>query len=104
MTATWSIRPAAGVAGAGPPAAVGTPHERLLVEELVRLLREPRTPRLALELGEAAAALGVSPKFLAEHIRPELRLVRRGRKVLVPVRELERWLAESAAFTLEGQR
>jgi excisionase family DNA binding protein len=75
-----------------------------VVEELIRLLREPRAPRLALELGEAAAALGVSPKFLTEHLRHELRLVRRGRKVLVPVAELERWLAESAVFTLEGER
>ena len=104
MTATWSSRAAGDAAAAGASPAVATPPELLLVEELVRVLREPRTPRLALELGEAAAALGVSPKFLAEHIRPELRLVRRGRKVLVPVRELERWLAESAAFTLEGQR
>jgi excisionase family DNA binding protein len=58
---------------------------------------------LAFELGEAAAALGVSKKFFDEHIRHELRVVRRGRRVLVPVRELERWLAENAALTLAGQ-
>lgn len=44
--------------------------------------------------------LGVSKKFFDEHVRPELRLVRRGRKVLVPIRELERWLEANAAVTL----
>lgn len=73
------------------------------IEELGRALAEPRQPRLALELGEAATALGVSKKFFDEHIRQELRVVRRGRKILVPVRELERWLTESASLTLEGQ-
>jgi hypothetical protein len=76
----------------------------VLLAELGRLLAAPRPPRLAVELGEAAAALGVSPKFLTEHVRPDLRLVRRGRKVLVPVAELQRWLEESAAQTLDGQR
>jgi excisionase family DNA binding protein len=46
---------------------------------------------------EAAAALGVSRDFFDEHIAPELRIVRRGRRRLVPVRELERWLDLSAS-------
>jgi excisionase family DNA binding protein len=50
---------------------------------------------------EAAQALGVSVDYLAEHIAPELRWVRRGRKKLVPVRELERWLDTNAAFTID---
>lgn len=100
MSLTWSIRPA----GAAAAPAVATPPERLLAEELVRLLREPRAPRLALELGEAAAALGVSKRFFDEHVRPELRVVRRGRKILVPASELEQWLSESAALTLTGER
>jgi excisionase family DNA binding protein len=100
MGPTWTIRAAAGTA----PAAVPAQPERLLAEELTRLLREPRAARLAVELTEAAAALGVSKKFFDEHVRPELRFVRRGRKVLVPVSELERWLEESAALTLEDQR
>ena len=78
--------------------------QRALVEELMRLLREPRAPRLAVELTEAAAALGCSVKFFNEHVRNELRVVRRGRRVLVPVRELERWLDESAALTIEPRR
>ena len=85
-------------------AAAEVEAQRALIEELARLLAEPRAPRLALELTEAAAALGCSVKFFNGHVRHELRLVRRGRRVLVPVRELERWLAESAALTLEGQR
>jgi len=57
--------------------------------------------RLALTVTEAAEALGVSPDFFAEHIGPELRVVRRGRKKLIAVRELEQWLDRSAGRTLE---
>jgi excisionase family DNA binding protein len=60
------------------------------------------TPKLALSPVEAAAALGVSRDFFDEHVLPELRVVRRGRKVLVAVAELERWLQRSAALTLEA--
>jgi hypothetical protein len=52
----------------------------------------------------AAAAIGCSRDFFDEHVRPELRVVRRGAKVLVPVRELERWLERSAALTLDADR
>jgi excisionase family DNA binding protein len=59
-------------------------------------------PRVALTVpGEAACALGVGVDYFNEHIKPELRLVRRGRLVLVPVAELERWLEREAARTLE---
>jgi excisionase family DNA binding protein len=61
-------------------------------------------PRLALSIGEAAEALSVSRDFFDEHVRHELRLIRRGRKVLVPVRELERWLEQNAALTLDIDR
>jgi excisionase family DNA binding protein len=54
-----------------------------------------QAPRIALSPNEAAATLGVSRDFFDEHIAPELRLVRRGRRRLVAVKELERWLAES---------
>lgn len=53
-------------------------------------------PRLALSKAEAAAALGVSVDFLEAHVLPELRVVRRGRRRLIAVAELEGWLAESA--------
>jgi hypothetical protein len=51
---------------------------------------------LALCPAEAAAAIGVGEDYFNTHVRPELRLVRRGRKVLIPVSELERWLATNA--------
>jgi excisionase family DNA binding protein len=63
----------------------------------------PPILRLALSPDEAAEALGVSRDFLDEHIGPELRWIRRGRRKLVAIAELERWLAESSARTLEGR-
>jgi excisionase family DNA binding protein len=64
----------------------------------------PVCARLAFQLSEAADVLGVSKKFFDEHVRRELRVVRRGRKVLIARAELERWLAENAALTLSEQR
>jgi hypothetical protein len=47
---------------------------------------------------EAAQMLSVSRDYFDEHIKPELRIVRRGsRTILVPVSELVRWLDRSAA-------
>jgi excisionase family DNA binding protein len=51
---------------------------------------------LALTKQEAAEALGVSVDFFDDHIAHELRMVRRGRRRLVPVPELERWVEEHA--------
>ncbi len=48
---------------------------------------------------EAAAALGVSVDFFDEHVAPELRIVRRGRRRLVQLREIERWLDANATRT-----
>jgi hypothetical protein len=56
----------------------------------------PEVPRLAMSKQEAAQALGVSMNFFDAEIAPELRMVRRGRRRLVPVRELERWLQDHA--------
>lgn len=56
--------------------------------------------RLALSPDEAAAALGVSRDYLDEHIGPELRWVRRGRRKFVSVAELQRWLEGAATATL----
>jgi hypothetical protein len=57
-------------------------------------------PRIALTPAEAAAAIGVGPDFFDANVAPELRLIRRGRKRLVPVSELERWTAENASRVL----
>jgi len=57
--------------------------------------------RVALRVpDEAAAALGVSPDHFDRHIRPELKLIRRGRVTLVTVREVERWAESNAEATL----
>jgi excisionase family DNA binding protein len=57
-------------------------------------------PRIALTPAEAAAAIGVGPDFFDKKVAPELRMIRRGRKRLVPVAELERWAAENAERVL----
>ena len=54
-------------------------------------------PRLALSPDEAAGVLGVSRDYLDEHVIGELRIVRRGRRILIALAELERWLDRSAA-------
>lgn len=65
-------------------------------------MSEPAKPvRMAYTKPEAAVALGVSVDTLERHVMAELRVVRRGRLVLIPVRELERWLDRNAARTLE---
>ena len=61
---------------------------------------EAAIPRLALSKPEAAAALGVGPDFFEEHVAPDLRIVRRGSRKLIDVRELERWLHENGERTL----
>lgn len=53
-------------------------------------------PRIALTPAEAAAAIGVGPDFFDTNVAPHLRLIRRGRKRLVPVLELERWVSQNA--------
>ena len=63
----------------------------------------PEPPRLGLSMGEAAESLGVSPDYFREHIAPEIRLVRRGRRRLIAVKELEWGPEESARRALEDQ-
>jgi excisionase family DNA binding protein len=57
-------------------------------------------PRLALSKTEAADALGVSIDFLEQHVLHELRIVRRGRRRLIPLGELQRWIDNNAHRTL----
>jgi hypothetical protein len=63
--------------------------------------RRTDLPRLALSPDEASSALGVSRDYFDEHVMPLLRVVRLGRRRLVPVRELERFLDIHAARALE---
>ena len=65
--------------------------------------RNRRLPRLALSPDEAAAVLGVSRDYLDEHVIDELRVVRRGRRILIALAELERWLDRSATRVSVGR-
>jgi len=69
-------------------------------EARARLAEERQHVRLALSKAETAAALGVSVDFFDAHVAHELRIVRRGRRRLVPLAELERWLESNAARAL----
>ena len=58
-------------------------------------------PRITVDALEAAAALGVSRAFFLETIAPELRVIRRGRRKLYRVAELERWAGANEAKVFE---
>ena len=55
---------------------------------------------IALSKPEAAAALSMSVDSLERHVLPDLRVIRRGRLVLIAVAELERWANDNAERTL----
>lgn len=57
-------------------------------------------PRLAITKAEAADTLGVSVDFLEDHVIREPRVVRRGRRLLIPLDELARWLDSNSQRTL----
>lgn len=61
----------------------------------------PASPRLTVTPEEAAESLGVSRDSFDRYVKPELRVIRRGRLVLVPVSELVRWVDENMTAVLE---
>jgi hypothetical protein len=75
-------------------------HSRQGVNPRRSGLAKADSGRLAVSPAEAAYALGVSRDFFDAHVLPELRVVRRGRLILVSIRELEAWLERSAERTL----
>jgi excisionase family DNA binding protein len=56
--------------------------------------------KMALSIEEAAATLSLSRDTFERHVVPQLRVVRVGRRLLVPVRVLEQWLEQEAAEPL----
>ncbi|HTR21784.1 MAG TPA: hypothetical protein VMH88_13090 [Gemmatimonadales bacterium] len=63
-------------------------------------MSRPAPPRVALRIEEACESLGVSWDTWRQYIEPDVRLIRLGRRKLVPVAELERWCAEHAEAVL----
>ena len=59
--------------------------------------------RGALSPSEAAEWLGIARSTFYAEVLGELRVVQLGRRKLVPVRELERWLERRATYPL-GER
>jgi hypothetical protein len=64
----------------------------------------PAALRIGLSPDEAAAALGISRNSFDRWILPSIRVARIGRRVVVPVRELERWLDRHSAVLLDAER
>jgi excisionase family DNA binding protein len=67
----------------------------------VQAALKPRTPALALTVEQACDALSIGYDTWKAHVEPEIRLVRLGRRKLIPVKELERWLDAHAENVLE---
>lgn len=64
---------------------------------------KPRTAPLALSVQQACASLGISWDTWRAHVEPDLPIVRIGRRKLVAVTELQRWLDDHAESSL-GKR
>ncbi|HME03500.1 MAG TPA: helix-turn-helix domain-containing protein [Solirubrobacteraceae bacterium] len=60
-------------------------------------------PALALSVEQACEALGVSWDTWRAHIEPDVRLVRLGRRKLIPVSELQAWLDRHAESVGVGE-
>jgi excisionase family DNA binding protein len=59
--------------------------------EVVVVVTERLTPRVGLTLDEAAESLGISRDTLERHVLADLRVLRLGRRVVVPLAELQRY-------------
>jgi excisionase family DNA binding protein len=65
--------------------------------------RKRSAPALALSVEQACEALGVSWDTWRAHIEPDVRLVRLGRRKLIPVSELQAWLDRHAESVGVGE-
>lgn len=61
-----------------------------------------QVPRLTLSRRESAQSLGISLDSFERYVQPDLRVIRRGQLVLIPIRELERWVESNACHVLEN--
>jgi hypothetical protein len=60
-----------------------------------------RESRRALSPAHAAACLDMSEDCFQKYVAPELKWVRLGRKRIVPIEEIDRWLSENAVLAIE---
>ena len=58
---------------------------------------------LALSIDDAARVLSLSRDSFERHVIGQIRVVRVGRRLLVPVRELERWIDRSSSIPLVAE-
>lgn len=56
----------------------------------------PKPLRVTLRVQEASEVLGMSVDSFDRYVRPEIRTIRRGRMVLVPLSELNEWVDRHA--------
>ncbi len=77
-------------------------HDRRRGGEAQERLEKGEWPSASVvtDVREACASLGCSEEFFVEHLRPHLRVVRRGRKRLFPVAELRRAVDEMAEYVI----
>jgi excisionase family DNA binding protein len=68
-----------------------TPDHVAALVRLAELLRGQ--PRLLLTREEAAECLGISLRSFERYVQPRIKLVQIGSKLLVPIKELEAWVA-----------
>lgn len=68
-----------------------------------RIDRRPVTKR-GLTRAEAAESLSISVDTFERFVQPELRVLRVGRLVIVPSKELDDWIDRNAALTLGGSK
>jgi hypothetical protein len=61
-------------------------------------------PRVGLTVVEASQALGISDDCFRKHVLPGLRIVRLGRRRVIPVAELQRFVNAHAGVLLESER
>lgn len=72
-----------------------------------RLPDAPKLPKLpdvmlCCTREDAAAMLRYSVDFLDSRVIPDLRTIRKGRTVRIPIRELDRWVSENMGRALGG--
>ena len=82
---------------------VGLTAERATTRDGAIGQRGRKAARLVLSIEEAADALSISRDSFERHVIGDLRLVRVGRRLLVPVAELERWIEREMAMPLVAE-